>query len=335
MSRRFLLLLLVLLFLFGLFASTEQRVLFLKEEEPEQFVVVENETTAAKWVQDQTWCSSTLFSKYHCTPSRYRYSPLDVLFDMNSSCALFQRLNITRVLSIGDSYLRHFHVALKLVLSNDYVTGGTNGQPVPSCLVDDGQGQFAEKDCRGYVATSGTFCEERLTVDVHASEHPNFDAQQTQEYDLIVWGHGNHVYFNDPSQPKLDKECFNPLGRTGTMDWEYHKTNVFPAACGWHKQGNYKARIFWFPPHQTLRDEGGEDCPKNRRRFAQETATTVKDICGVETFMEQFTLTDELVFWGVKEELDQLTYDKYHWSRVVNLVKVQTFLHYLNRVHYP
>lgn len=285
------------------------------------------------WVKDSKFCSDPTRKLMACSPHNYTFN-VSKFYDSITACDLLQRLEIRKVLFLGDSFLRHFFGAFKIILSNNVLYGAVSDSPdatsnpiTQSCMRDEGEGQFSEKLCRDQVLTPGIHCK-GTSFQVDSSIEFTMSGTLRQNvhsnYDLIVWGIGNH-----------------PFENYGLVNYEAFRKILFPRTCPyntsarWVEKNTKYPRTFWLPPHMYLSNVfTGRETRNNRRNFAMDTSLSIQEICGIPSLLETFYMTDSLVHTEIEElskDLQYLTYDSYHWKRVVNVLKVQLLFNTLSR----
>jgi hypothetical protein len=115
-----------------------------------------------RWILDPKACAKPPLM-YTCSGGGYRYVHPDIdlrLLENGAACAALARKGIKKIVTGGDSFMRHMYQGLLMVLSGNFENGGVN-VGVSSC---DDDRQFDEKECRGQVPTVSRACGGNVTT---------------------------------------------------------------------------------------------------------------------------------------------------------------------------
>ena len=257
------------------------------------------------WTRDQSYCARHAFA---CTPSGLYYRELrETTERYNSSeklCAALQARTLRRILFCGDSFVRHAFEGFLLILTGDYEHGAMTDDDRRECV---GESQFEEKYCRHKVATHKRVCGLDISLSGHAFCH--LDAgSQIGANDVVVWGFGNHPY-----------DMNYDLMR-GVYDAHTLVDAVFKPLCS--RPGFNASKVIYLHNHARL---DTRDFPHQTvagiRKFATDVGPLLEKWCGISNTVDAYNLTSTLVHTERMDVLVNMTHDRVHWSRTVNVIK--------------
>ena len=262
------------------------------------------EATGA-WTRDLSYCARHAFA---CTPSGLYYKEVrETTERYNSSeklCAALEARKLRRILFCGDSFVRHAFEGFLLILTGDYGHGAMTDDAQRECV---GESQFEEKYCRHKVATHKRVCGVDVTLSGHAFCH--LDAgSQIGANDVVVWGFGNHPY-----------DMNYDLMR-GVYDAHALVDAVFKPLCS--RPGFNASKVIYLHNHARL---DTRDFPHQTvagiRKFATDVGPLLEKWCGISNTVDAYNLTSTLVHTERMDVLANMTHDRVHWSRTVNVIK--------------
>ena len=267
---------------------------------------VSNVSTASAWARDdERYCATHAFV---CTPGGLYYKELrETTERYNTSaklCAALHARKLRRILFCGDSFVRHAFEGFLLILTGDYEHGAVTNDAERECL---GESQFEEKRCRFKVPTHMQVCWVDITLSGHAFCH--LDAgSQIGANDVVVWGFGNHPY-----------DMNYDLMR-GVYDAHALVDAVFKPLCS--RPGFNASKVIYLHNHARL---DTRDFPHQTvagiRKFATDVGPLLEKWCGISNTVDAYNLTSTLVHTERMDVLVNMTHDRVHWSRTVNVIK--------------
>ena len=232
--------------------------------------------------------------------------------DASDACEVLVRNGITHVYSVGDSFMRHVHVALALTLTGDYERGALPRDYVFGC---EGELQFESLPCRKVLAFDLGVCGDKVRLWYEPTTNGGPQREWLESpHALVLWYVGTHPL--NATSVKTD-----PVEVKRAMDPEYLASVVFPKHC---LGGKPKARLFWLTPHAML--DRGRVPERNIVRFYTSTVRSARAVCQATRVLDMTSFTLALTRNEQVMGARNMTYDDFHWGRGVNLVKAQVVL---------
>lgn len=262
---------------------------------------------------------------HYCTPGGWAWLDPDYpIIDTEHACAHLDAAGIHSIAFLGDSFMRHAFEAFIMILTGNYDSGALTEDARTSHHECFGEAQFEEKNCRQFVQfTFHNLCGGRVQVaQLHYGAWTELNNGYAG-YDVILWSGGAHPVNGDENRFGIhnaqavanfyfDRACRNP----------HYKASFLPSPAS-----PTKPRVFWILQHQRLflTSKWGDETEELVQRYNQEASKLIKDMCNIPS-IDTYSFTHQLVHM-LPEEAEKLTWDKVHWARSVNLVKVQLILH--------
>ncbi len=270
-----------------------------------------------RWVQDAAGCAARPWT---CSHNWTWVDPERPFLDREDACFLLVSAGVTRILFVGDSFIRQVYQAMLLVLSGDPEHESMDGYAPPSC---DGEGAFADEHCRHTLQmTSGAYCGGRVVVRLKYGPFPLLD-DTGGFFSALVWGVGSHPRDGDYNWRKgvnnasyVSADTFHPHCRVNPPEWLNETV----------RGRRNSTAVYWLPPHARLVFRNPDEAPNVIQSYATESAVEVKKWCGVESIEAPYALTRDLVDKHNAVARNS-TYDGTHWGRAVNVMKAQAVMY--------
>ncbi|KAL1508386.1 hypothetical protein AB1Y20_004496 [Prymnesium parvum] len=335
------------------------------------------------WVEDADFCNESLDSSSTCLGNR-RWMPgqhistgrqnsarrehcMPRYRTRKEACSVLAKSNITEVVLIGDSLLRHLYLALNLVFSGltSYANGVRRG-----CRASDA---FVDGPC-GHATSNATWCGGVVKADFtdrrwYGGKMGHLPLIEVPQGRLILHGIGSHPVIRNASID-LNNSTVKKQSGLGTYSlWAYQSKQNFPAqrdfwwnsTCSKRQkvigqaQGRSMGQVIWIPPHFKAAIGRYDDSNDRGIRFAEETANYFEHDCGGIPTLDFTEPTraaaallcrpkscennGEMTYQRQKdckfvvrdtcEDASWITFDGYHWGAQINLLKAQLVLAYL------
>jgi hypothetical protein len=254
------------------------------------------------WELDSS-CKLTPYND--CTPSGRRWPHEKEMHP----CTL---LAGKKLLFIGDSFLRHAYVATALLLSGDYQKGALRPAHDPACEYD---GQFEEKVCRGQLSYSISVCDNSVSLALNYAAWPTISKRDTNRYDFIIWGAGNHPVNGDYDS------------RYGVLNASIVGSDKLEPTCQ-PLADTAVAKLFWLDIHARFDSiySPSKVAPDERiehlYQYHADMPNALLTRCRIPSsrFISPWNATLDLVT-NFRSDAENMTYDQMHWGMEVNLLK--------------
>ena len=278
-----------------------------------------------RWLPSPVFCSGPMSS--YCSPASWTWSDNREVISPAEACGLLLRIsssnrnNITRVLFVGDSNVRHAYQAFAMSLNGDYERGSVRPDAPQRCT---GNGQFEQAPCRREVPSFDA-CGGSVRLDLEWRQNDHWymlhpDLHSRSRADVIVW------YTVPPHSPALGGDIVHGRARKhyGNCSASALENVVLSRVCT-PETLRQLPPVLVLSPHLPLHDTD----PITLEAFSRRAAQMLRDQCNFVP-VDVYTLTAALVRELPREESNSLTHDGGHWSRAVSLWKAQMLLRALD-----
>ena len=232
-------------------------------------------------------------SHHLCTKSNYTYKDtINTKYDFfhESSCQALQKKNITKMIFIGDSYIRHIFQGFNINLSGNYINGGTRSNNI-NCL---NHGQFREK-AYGCSNTffNATLCNGKVKLVLNQRQNVSIDlgrllpVHTSSPGTIVFYSVGNHplyrgrkrygVHNASHTTPVLYKNYCNP---------KIKKTNTFT---------NGLKNVQWISTHRRLFGYFPDESDTRIKQFNTDMKTYIQHNCPTMGDIDVYNMTDALL----------------------------------------
>jgi hypothetical protein len=268
-------------------------------------------------------------------------------------CRVLSKAGVQSIAFYGDSFVRHVFQATALFLSRDYQAGSVEDGatkharkilkpghdfvfPDYGCDFD---GQFADYYCRvdGIMLKTIDVCTEfggNVTLSYLFDSYtpiPRPTVAEIVQYDVVVWGFGNHWAETDQPHPRDSKNNASYLGNdilkptcrcepftegnitdgnakvlSQRMGFPWTTSGPGNGCIPWHTaQSEVGKTVIWLHNHfRPIPGSANED-RATTYQYSQEMPKRVKEICGVMHSLETFNWTKDLVIASmIKSDYD-------------------------------
>ena len=289
---------------------------------PRPATLTEFETATGTWRGPDARCddpSSPEGFRLSCTPNAFAFDiPGWDFMDGPEACAMLVAKNIRTVHLLGDSFFRHLHISLVDTLRRNYSTGALKDSHKQKCADER---QYDDRSCRDAIVRYPRVCDGRVQLALFEQYAPLPYPELFEKDSVVIWSIGNHPLTTHSNRKYMYNSGF-------------FESSIIPATCN-AKLGPPALvgnRLFWSPLHYSL-DEA-QATRKLVRAYNDATSALVPARCFGARVLDLATFTTPLVEFPDVLGSRVLTYDGYHWSRTVNLVKAQLVLATLARAHF-
>lgn len=278
-----------------------------------------------RWLPSPVFCSGPMSS--YCSPASWTWSDNREVMSPAEACGLLLRIsssnrnNITRVLFVGDSNVRHAYQAFAMSLNGDYERGSVRPDAPQRCT---GNGQFEQAPCRREVPSFDA-CGGSVRLDLEWRQNDHWymlhpDLHSRSRADVIVW------YTVPPHSPALGGDIVHGRARKhyGNCSASALENVVLSRVCT-PETLRQLPPVLVLSPHLPLHDTD----PITLEAYSRRAAQMLRDQCNFVP-VDVYTLTAALVRELPREEANALTHDGGHWSRAVSLWKAQMLLRALD-----
>ncbi|KAJ1496073.1 hypothetical protein T484DRAFT_1924078 [Baffinella frigidus] len=235
-------------------------------------------------------------------------------------CARLAARGITTILIIGDSFMRHTHVAtLSFLSSNTQNASLANvyGAAAPGTGYDrqcEYEGQYQQADCRDQITPEGVVC--GAAVKVRHLWWYRFEWPQLgvwlEEADLVIWSDGSHG---------LDARSYPPTcdPTQGAGGW----AERFAGVCSsW--SASLRDKVVWVSRHARVNPryyklQCGRESPAHWRALDRRFERALEERCGVRRRVDMHEITTKALFQVPR--IHTFSYDGVHFGSVVNWAK--------------
>ena len=328
---------------------------------------------SSAWVEDTEYCGSSPIARSVCIGGRrwrpgrhYGHCELP-LRGKREACAVLAKKNITEILVVGDSFARHLHISLNLLLSEQLnLTAKEGCRPSDGfvdgpCALPPMAFTWCEGAVQGRFHDRRRYCRDCGKKNAANGDVPIADVPRNR---LVLHGVGVHpvtrnfsLDINNATMKKLSGGVTHSL-------WAFRSKLNFPVQRDYwwkrpcERQQSPRARAslgraIWLPPHFRVAIGRYDDSNTRARNFSASTARYFMEECGgiptlsideptraaarllcragceqdVSNYVSQKHC--KLVFRDTCADASWVTHDGYHWNSAVNLLKVQLLLAYL------
>lgn len=326
--------------------------------------------SSSVWVEDANVCRSGSNSSSVCIGSLHWKSgghhPCELpVRDTEAACAILARKNVSSVLVVGDSLIRHVFLALHMLLTGWSINELRNGCSMIDAFKQEAGGpclnakikvEAIQQWCGG--AVRGKFSDRRH----YGGKQGDLPIVAVASGQLVLFGIGVHPVLTDPSRDLNNASMKKLAGSTWTA-WAYRSKQLFPVQrdvflrrpCEKRRHGKRgNGRVLWLPGTFRVMVGRYDDSNERGARFAAESARYLDEECdGVPTlnFIEPTRAAGQLMCRPAEcdarvasyetqkscklimretcEDASSVTFDGYHWGVGVNSLKVQAVLAWL------
>jgi len=287
------------------------------------------------------WLATAQWTR--CTPSHYTCILLENGFfrygkSPRDPCKKLYARNITSILFIGDSYVRHAYQGVAAVLTRNFDDASlVHGAPL-ECR-GARQTEFAK--CRFHLNTTITACGITLSARIGHTPIPRVYPNDFLEHTVIVWGFGNHPSdsaWGDGDRPTIGDvqaytqdvllptcRCVPPLAINHVI--RSHLDNFEQDCVPWSSE--WSKRVVFLQSH--FRPSPGRYAGETREAqqlFFDRMPEAIRTVCNITRMVDTYTPTRQLASHGGAMKYAA---DTAHWGWAVNLVKAEILLDALSR----